>query len=120
MRRDKASQDPQHEASVPIKRAIRPVLRQPERSAYYIPPPTACSVTIINLHATPNPLLRLENNKYSKRTAPERSLLRWSRGKRLERWRNGRNRLVPAGVGIVIAMHMVSRTIKRNSHGALQ
>lgn len=45
---------------------------------------------------------------------------RWSRGKRLERWRNGRSRLVPTGVGIVIAMHMVSRTIKRNSHGALQ
>jgi len=30
-----------------------------QRSAYYIPPLTACSVTIINLHATPNPLLRL-------------------------------------------------------------
>jgi len=44
---------------------------------------------------------------------------RWSRGKRLERWQNGRSRLVPTGVGIVIAMHMVSRTIKRNSHGAL-
>ncbi|TGZ38402.1 Uncharacterized protein DBV15_06729 [Temnothorax longispinosus] len=43
---------------------------------------------------------------------------RWSRGKRFERWRNGRSRLVPAGVGIVIAMHMVSRTIKRNSHSA--
>lgn len=28
--------------------------------------------------------------------------------------------VVPAGVGIVIAMHMVSRTIKRNSHSALQ
>lgn len=41
-------------------------------------------------------------------------------GKRLGRWRNGRSRLVPAGVGIVIAMHMVSRTIKRNSHSALQ
>lgn len=80
MRRDKARQESHHEAGVPIKRAIRPVLRQPsqqrptlvrwtqcrlwaprekQRSAYYIPPPTACSVTIINLHATPNPLLRL-------------------------------------------------------------
>ncbi|KYQ48304.1 hypothetical protein ALC60_12632, partial [Trachymyrmex zeteki] len=71
MRRDKASQDPQHEAGVPIKRAIRPVLRQPEppgkqRSAYYIPPPTACSVTIINLHATPNPLLRLPVRRYAR------------------------------------------------------
>lgn len=33
--------------------------REKKWSAYYIPPPTACSVTIINLHATPNPLLRL-------------------------------------------------------------
>ncbi|KYN33134.1 hypothetical protein ALC56_12467 [Trachymyrmex septentrionalis] len=32
MRRDKASQDPQHEAGVPIKRAIRPVLRQPSQA----------------------------------------------------------------------------------------
>lgn len=45
---------------------------------------------------------------------------RWSRGKWFERWRNGRSRLVPIGVGIVIAMHMVSRTIKRNSHSAVQ
>lgn len=43
---------------------------------------------------------------------------RWSRGKWFERWRNGRSRLVPTGVGIVIAMHMVSRTIKWNSHSA--
>jgi len=33
----------------------------------------------------------------------------------VERWR-----VSTAGVGIVIAMHMVSRTIKRNSHGALE
>lgn len=46
--------------------------------------------------------------------------LQWSRGKRFERWRNGRSRLVTTGVGIVIAMHMVSRTIKRNSHSAAQ
>lgn len=32
MRRDKASQDPHHEAGVPIKRAIRPVLQQPSQA----------------------------------------------------------------------------------------
>jgi len=80
MRRDKASQDPHHEASVPIKRAIRPVLRQPSQASTNPCPPDSVSpldpreAAVCLLHSTTHCLQR-NNHKSSRNSQPFTSTL---------------------------------------------